>query len=140
MVRVLVADDHDLVREGIVTLLKRTDDIDVVGTAENGREAVTLAGKLLPDVIVMDINMPVLDGFQALKEIKALDISAHVVILSMHGNNNLVKQALRAGAVGYVLKRAAVQELAQAIQAVEQGKQYLSQSLLSLFSSDNPTQ
>ena len=125
-IRVLVADDHTLVRRGIRALLEHADGIEVVGEAENGQEALALVKRLQPDVVVMDISMPELDGIKATEQIHALGISTHVVILSMYANVDLVKQALQNGASGYVLKRSATEELLQAVRTAQAGKIYLS--------------
>ena len=135
-IRVLVADDHTLVRRGIRALLEHADGIEVVGEAENGQEALTLVKRLQPDVIVMDISMPELDGIKATEQIQALGISTHVVILSMYANVDLVKQALQNGASGYVLKRSATEELLQAVQTAQAGKIYLSALLDSIPGND----
>jgi DNA-binding NarL/FixJ family response regulator len=129
MIRVLVADDHYLVRQGIRALLEIAEGIEVVGEAENGQEAIALVKSLKPDVVVMDISMPELDGIQATEQIAALDVPTHIVILSMYASTNLVRQALQKGADGYVLKRSASEELLQAVRVVEQGETYLSTAL-----------
>ena len=126
MVRVIVADDHHLVRQGIRMLLERADDIEVIGEAEDGLEAVELAERLTPDVLVMDISMPRLNGTQATERIRALHLATQVVILSMHADETIVRQALRRGARGYVLKRAVGEELLLAVRAASQGDTYLS--------------
>ena len=124
--RVIVADDHHLVRQGIRMLLERADDIEVVGEAEDGLEAVELAERLTPDVLVMDVSMPRMNGTQATERIRALHLATQVVILSMHADETIVRQALRRGAKGYVLKRAVGEELLLAVRAASQGDTYLS--------------
>ena len=126
MVRVIVADDHHLVRQGIRMLLEKAEDIDVVGEAENGLEAVELAESLSPDIVVMDISMPRLNGIQATEESRSRVSQTQVVILSMHADDAMVRQALRRGARGYVLKRAVGEELLLAIRAAMNGESYLS--------------
>jgi len=120
-IRVLVVDDHKLVAKSIKNLLAREPDIQVVGTAENGRVAIQLAQAEKPDVIVMDISMPELDGIRAAAEIKALGISAHIIMLSMHHSSALVQQARKNGASGYVIKQQATSELIPLIRAVFAG-------------------
>ena len=126
MVRVIVADDHHLVRQGIRMLLEKAEDIDVVGEAENGLEAVDLAESLTPDIVVMDISMPRLNGIQATEQIRSRVSQTQVVVLSMHADDAMVRQALRRGARGYVLKRAVGEELLLAIRAAMNGETYLS--------------
>ncbi len=126
MIRVIVADDHHLVRQGIRMLLEKADDIEVVGEAEDGQEAVEMAERLTPDVMVMDISMPRLNGTQATERIHSRGLATQVVILSMHADETIVRQALRYGAKGYVLKRAVAEELLLAVRAAKLGDTYLS--------------
>ena len=126
MIRVIVADDHHLVRQGIRMLLEKADDIEVVGEAEDGQEAVEMAERLTPDVLVMDISMPRLNGTQATERIHSRGLATQVVILSMHADKTIVRQALRYGAKGYVLKRAVAEELLLAVRAANLGDTYLS--------------
>jgi DNA-binding NarL/FixJ family response regulator len=129
VIRVIVADDHHLVREGIRALLERADDIEVVGEAADGQEAVELAQRLAPDVLVMDIAMPRLDGTQATERVCALGVATQVVILSMHSDETLVRQTLRSGARGYLLKRSVTEELLLAVRAAARGEIYLSPAI-----------
>jgi DNA-binding NarL/FixJ family response regulator len=124
MIEVLIADDHQHVRQGLKRLLQHTNDILVIGEASDGEEAVELAQKLRPDVIVMDITMPKLDGLQALARIQKRQIPTRVVMLSMHADHDFVRTAMRQGAHGYVLKRDAVQDLTKAIYAAWRGDTY----------------
>jgi len=126
MIRVVIADDHNLVRQGIRAILEKADDLEVVGEAEDGIEAVQLAQSTLPDIVVMDISMPRLNGTQATQRIQALRLPTRVVILSMYSEKSLVRQALRLGAQAYVLKRAVADELLLAIRAAKNGDTYLS--------------
>lgn len=121
IIRVLVVDDHKLVRNSIETLLKREPDLQVVGTAENGRMAIQLAQTEKPDVIVMDVSMPELDGIHAAGEIKALGISTQIIMLSMHHSSALVQQARKNGASGYIIKQQANRDLIPTIHAVFDG-------------------
>lgn len=129
MIRVIVADDHHLVRQGIRALLERADDIEVVGEAADGQEAVKLVQRLAPDVLVMDIAMPRLNGTQATERVCALGMATQVVILSMHSDETLVRQMLRRGARGYLLKRSVTEELLLAVRAASRGEVYLSPAI-----------
>jgi len=125
-ITVFVADDHAIVREGLVNLLSSQPDIRVVGTAIDGRQAVREVVKLQPEVVVMDIAMPQMNGIEAAREIRARAASARVVILSMHSSVEHVHHALAAGAYGYVLKQSVAQEIIEAVRAVRAGRRYLS--------------
>jgi len=120
-VRVLIVDDHAIVRDGIRALLAPVEDIVVVGEAGGGREAIELAQSLSPDVIVMDIAMPDLGGLEATLAIRKLRPEARVIVLSQYGDAEYVRRFLRAGASGYVLKKAAGADLVAAIRAVHRG-------------------
>ena len=126
MIRVLLAEDHHIVRQGLRALLEKTDDIEVIGEADDGQVAVTLSQQLLPDVLVMDLQMSQLNGIQAMLQLRTLDCPTQFIILSMYGDETLVRQAMRSGARGYVLKRAATDELLLAIRAASRGETYLS--------------
>ena len=125
MIRVLLADDHTIVRQGVRMCLEAMGDIAVVAEAEDGQEAVSLASQLRPDVAVVDLTMPRLNGVEAIRQIKRDLPSTEVVVLSVHDSEAYVVQALRAGAAGYVLKRNAATELAEAIRAAHSGQAYL---------------
>ncbi|MCB0072996.1 MAG: response regulator transcription factor [Caldilineaceae bacterium] len=128
-ITVLLAEDHTIVRKGIRSLLDAERDIDVVGEAENGREAVEIAEVIHPDIVVMDHSMPVLNGLEAMRQIRQRDDGIKVLILTMHTNEEYVFQFLRAGAAGYVVKQSAPNELVAAIRAVAAGQSYLSPSI-----------
>ena len=128
-IRILIADDHALVRESIRAILANQGDMEIVATAGDGNEAVQLAMTHQPDVIVMDISMPSMDGLHATELIHRAQASINIVILSMHVNAALVQQALRMGARGYVLKRRATDELPEAIRAAVQGQVFLSPAI-----------
>lgn len=129
MIRVILADDHHLVRGGIRALLERAEDIEVVGEAEDGQQAIDLTRRLAPDVLVMDIAMPRLDGIQAAERIRALGLATRVVILSMHADETLVRQALRGGASGYLLKSSVTEEMLVALRAAMRDEVYLSPAI-----------
>jgi DNA-binding NarL/FixJ family response regulator len=124
--RVLLADDHDLVRAGIRSLLEKMSDIEVVAETGNGHEALELTKKLLPEVILLDIALPGLNGLEALARLTKELPAVKVIILSMHANEEYVMQALRGGACGYLVKDAAVSELELAVRAVTRGETHLS--------------
>ncbi|MGB2824866.1 MAG: response regulator transcription factor [Phycisphaerae bacterium] len=125
-IRVLVADDHELMREGLISMLAGEADFEVVGEAGNGRRAVELAGKLAPDVVVLDITMPDLNGVEAARIIHSRLPKAKIVALSMHQEHRLVMDMMKAGASGYLPKSSAFEELGRAIRCVSSGKMYLS--------------
>lgn len=124
-IRILLADDHALMRAGLRKLLESAPGFEVVAEAANGREVVRLARELVPDVVLMDIAMPELNGFEATTRIARSDHPVPVLILSMHATEQYVLEALRAGAAGYVLKDSAVEELERAIRSVIRGERYL---------------
>jgi DNA-binding NarL/FixJ family response regulator len=126
VIRVIIADDHHLVRQGIRALLEKADGIQVVGEAADGQEAVELVERLAPDVLVMDVAMPRLSGIQAIARVRGLGVATQVVMLSMYSDETLVRQALRNGAKGYLLKRSVTEELLLAVRAASQGEIYLS--------------
>ena len=124
-VRILLADDHDLLRAGLRLLLQSMEGFDVVGEAGNGREAIALAQKLRPDVVMMDIQMPELNGLDATARLVASTPGTNVVIVSMNASEESVLAALRAGAVGYLLKNVPPVELELALRAASRGQTYL---------------
>lgn len=128
-IRILIADDHDLVRAGFRALLEKLDDCEVVAEADDGRQALRLVEQLRPDVVLMDVKMPSLNGLEATALITRDYPSVRVVMLSMYTTEEYVIQALRAGASGYLLKDAATTELRLAVQAAVQDEMYLSPSI-----------
>jgi two-component system response regulator NreC len=134
--RILLADDHTVLREGIRALLNEQPDMVVVGEAENGRWAVHLAHELRPAVVLMDIAMPLLNGLEATRQIKRDHPEINVLVLTMHDNEEYVRQVLAAGASGYVLKRAAASELVSAIRAVHHGEAVLSPAVTRVLIED----
>ncbi len=125
-VRILLADDHSIMREGLAALLEKQPDLTVVGQADTGRAAVRLARELAPQVVIMDISMPDLNGIEATRQILAEGAGVKVIALSMHSDRHFVRGMLKAGASGYLLKHSASQELIKAIQVVLAGRVYLS--------------
>lgn len=125
-IRILLADDHKLVRAGIRSLLQRLPDIEVVAEASNGHEALRLIEEHRPQIVLMDIAMPELNGLEATRRVAKTFPDVSVIILSIYSDEEHVYQALRAGAAGYLLKGAAIEELEIAIRAVAQGETYLS--------------
>ncbi len=126
IIRVLLAEDHTIVRKGLRALLDDEAGIEVVGEAEQGQQTIELVRRLLPDVVLMDITMPVLNGLEATRQIKKLFPQVKVLVLTVHLTEEYVYQTLQAGASGYVVKHAAVSELVQAIQTVYCGGTFLS--------------
>ncbi|HQZ72182.1 MAG TPA: response regulator transcription factor [Anaerolineae bacterium] len=129
MIRVVVADDHPLLREGVRALLAKADDIEVVGEAPDGPTAILLASRLKPDVLVTDLAMPGAGGIAVLEALAREGLPTHVIVLSMHGDDALVGEALAKGAHGYVLKEAVTEELLLAIRTAARGGTYIGSAL-----------
>ncbi len=128
-IRVVLADDHTVVRQGFRSLLQEDKSIDVVGEAENGRDAVLMVKKYLPDVVVLDISMPILNGVQATRQIRKFNPKIKILILSMHKDEEYVREVFLAGALGYILKQTTGPDLISAIKEVNRGNAYLSPSI-----------
>jgi DNA-binding NarL/FixJ family response regulator len=139
-IRVLLADDHTLVRAGIRALLEKLPGVEVAGEASDGREVMDLIKAQQPEVVLMDISMPGLNGLQALARITRDFPRVRVIILSMHPNDEYVLQALKSGASGYLLKRAATAELPAALNSVVSGDIYLSREITTQFFKKFPLQ
>ncbi len=135
-IRILVADDHKIVRDGLRNLLEQQEDMEVVGEADNGRAAVELACSLAPNVAVLDIGMPELNGIDATKKILAEAPGVRVIALSMHSDRRFVEGMLHAGAVGYLLKDCAFDELARAVRTAVAGQVYLSPAISGVLVKD----
>lgn len=132
MIRVVIADEEEMVREGFRLLLRRAADIEVVGAARDGHEAVQLAQELYPDVVTMDIGMPRLNGLRATQQITIRRANTRILMVSSGYNEALIAQALQSGASGYVAKRGTFEALVPAIRAVRKGKSYFSASVSTL--------
>jgi DNA-binding NarL/FixJ family response regulator len=134
--KVLIADDHQIMREGLRTMLEKEHDLTVVGEAENGRMTLRLARELIPDVIIMDVAMPDLNGIEATRQIVAELPSVKIIALSMHDDRRFVLNMLKAGAAGYMLKDCAFKDLAKAIRVVRTNKTYLSNEVADIVVKD----
>jgi DNA-binding NarL/FixJ family response regulator len=126
MITVLLADDHAMVRDGLRYILEAAGDIQIIGLAANGREALEQAAVTCPDIAVIDISMPVMDGIEATRQILKVCPRTRIVTLSMYHTGEYVQRALNAGAYGYVLKDAAGNELVEAVRSLHAGRRYLS--------------
>ncbi|GMR09299.1 MAG: response regulator transcription factor [Anaerolineae bacterium] len=124
-ITVLLADDHHLLRSGLKLLLEQSGDITVIGEADDGLNAVSLADQLKPDVVLLDLTMPGLSGLEALEMIGKVSPGSRVLVLTMHDDESYLRRALRAGAAGYILKKAADAELLSAVRAVSRGEVYV---------------
>ncbi len=126
MIRILLADDHTIVRQGLKLILSAQRDLEVVGEAANGREVVELAQKLRPDVVLLDVAMPELNGIEATRQMMAANARLRILVLSMHKEAVYVREILKAGARGYLLKDVIDSELLNAVRSVAQGDGYIS--------------
>jgi len=135
-IRIVLADDHRITREGLLSMLNNEDGMDVVGEAENGREAVTLAQELLPDLVIMDVTMPDLNGIEATRMITSGAGEIDVIALSMYSDKQFVQGMIQAGASGYLLKDCAFEELLNAIRVVVSGNTYLSPAIAGIVVKD----
>lgn len=136
MIKVMIVDDHSIVREGVSRLLERHADITVVGTAASGRAALGLADELSPEVVLMDVVMPDMNGIEATKEILKGHPGVRVLMLSMHRDRKTVSQALKSGAMGYLLKDRFSAELVQAVRALHAGQLYLCSDIVAVVIDD----
>lgn len=135
-IRILLVDDHTILRAGLKMMLNAQPDMEVVGEAQDGRQAIHEVQRLQPDVILMDITMPDMNGIEATRQVKKILPDAKVLVLTMHENDEYVFQALRAGASGYMLKEAADTELISALHVVQNGQFYLSPAAQSVMVGD----
>ncbi len=136
MIRILIADDHTVVRDGLRALLERQPDMEVVAEAGDGRECVQLAEKHLPDVIMMDVAMPEMNGIEAARRILAATTATAVVMLSMHQDESYVLRSLRAGAKGYLLKDSPREDVLAAVRAAAAGRSFLSRRISLMLQED----
>jgi two-component system response regulator NreC len=135
-IRVLVAEDHDIFRKGICSLIEKTPDMEVVGEATNGEEAVRKARELDPDIVIMDVIMPGMNGIEATKAIHAYDFKKKIITLSLHSDRVYIIGMLKAGSSGYLLKDCVSQELVEAVRKVYGNRMFLGQSLIQTISKD----
>ena len=131
-IRIVVADDHQLFREGLVNLLENDDAIEVIGEAENGKEAIDKVFDLKPDILLTDIAMPEMNGMEATRQLKKKNPQLKIVALSMHSDKQFVKGMLEAGTDAYLLKNCTHQQLLEAVHSVYNGKKYLSEDITEL--------
>jgi DNA-binding NarL/FixJ family response regulator len=136
VIRVLVADDHPVVRQGLCTMLELEDDIEVVARAADGEEAVLMARREHPDITLLDVQMPVLDGIEALRRIRSDNPEARVIVLTTYRNEDYIFPSLRAGARGYLLKDSSREELTGAIRAVAAGESLLDPDMVDAAKDD----
>jgi RNA polymerase sigma factor (sigma-70 family) len=127
--KVLIADDHGVVRKGLRLLLEQYPELVVVGEAANGREAVTMAASLSPQVVVLDVAMPILNGIEAAEQILKVSSQVGIILLTMHADESYVLRALHAGVKGYLLKESAEEDLLSAIKSVANGKPFFSKAI-----------
>lgn len=133
MIRVIIADDHHIVRQGLRALLEREDNIEVVGEAADGLEAIELVKTLQPEILILDISMPRFDGIQTTAQIRTLSTRTQIIVLSIHNKRRIAQRMLRQGAKGYLLKSAINEELLLAIEAAQRGEIYLSPEISQLI-------
>jgi DNA-binding NarL/FixJ family response regulator len=131
LISVLLADDHPVVRQGLRTFFETLEDVEVAGEATNGAEAVELAQLLLPDIVLMDLVMPELDGVEATRRIRETDTESRVLMLTMHADKDVLADAIRAGASGYLVKDCSTEEIAEAVKLAANGETHLSPQLAS---------
>ena len=137
-INLLIVDDHDLLREGIVARLSDVNNIKIIGQGCNGKEAVALCKEYEPDVLLMDISMPEMNGLEAAKEIKLLGLKTRILFLSIYDDNEYVQEALRIGASGFVLKDVSKPEMLNAIKSVSEGAIYLGPKVAASLQNSNP--
>ena len=135
-IRIILADDHRIFRQGLRSLLEKETELELLGEAENGRKAVELAGELLPDVVVMDVSMPDLNGMEATRQIVSRVPGTKIIGLSIHSDRSFVEGMLKAGASGYLLKECDSEEFIRAIRAVALGQTYLSPAVAAVVVDD----
>ena len=132
-IEIIIADDHSMIREGIKQLLELDDNLKIVGFADNGKEAVSMVENLKPNILLLDINMPVLNGIEALSEIKKKKLNVGIIILTIHNEIEYLIKAIELGCDGYILKEYNSTELKKAIYSVSKGKKYIQLSMTPLL-------
>jgi len=135
---ILIADDHAIVRQGLRALIEKEPGMEVIGEAENGEQAVDMARELSPDIIIMDMAMPLLNGIEATKYILRENSNIRVIALSMHSNSHIIRKALKAGAMAYLLKSCLFDDLSRALKAVIANEKYLSPQIQELVAEGAP--
>jgi len=135
-IKILIADDHQLFREGLVNLLADSSGIEVIAEAQDGKETLLLAKKLKPDIVIMDIGMPIMNGLQATTALQKDHPEIKVIALSMHSDRDYIKSMLEAGASGYLFKNCSYHQLIEAIKSVYSGKKYLSDDITEVVIND----
>jgi len=135
-IKILIADDHQLFREGLVNLLSESDEIEIIAQAENGKDAIEMAKTNLPDIVIMDIGMPVINGVEATSILKEELPGIKIIALSMHTEKQFIKGMLEAGASGYLFKNCTYNQLIEAIKTVYEGKKYLSNKITEVLIED----
>lgn len=125
-IKIIIADDHHMIRDGLKSLLEKEQNFDLIGEAANGREITRLTAEMNPDIVLMDVSMPELNGIEATRQIKEHNEDVGIIALSVHSDVSFVRQMLKAGASGYLVKHCEFKELVQAIYAVDKGELYLS--------------
>ena len=142
MIRIVIADDHHLIRQSIVSLLDQVEYIEVVGEAADGHDTLKLTRRKRPDIVMVDIAMPLLNGIETTRQIREMDIGTRVIVLSMYSEEDVVREAFKSGAMGYLLKSSVVEELLIAIRSASKGETYLSpaiaQTMLSVYLKSEP--
>jgi DNA-binding NarL/FixJ family response regulator len=134
--KIVIADDYGILRQGLKSLIEKQDELEVIGEAADGSQVVEVARKLKPDLVIMDISMPNMNGIEATKEILSQNPKVKIIALSMHSNKRFVSEMLKAGAMGYVLKSYLFDELVRAINAADKGERYLSPRITNVLVED----
>ncbi len=124
--RILIVDDHQLVLDGLISIIKELNDFEIVGSARNGKEGIQLCETMEPDLILMDIDMPIMNGLEASRQIKSQMPEKKIIVLTMHNEASLIKKVMDIGADGYLLKNADREEFSMALKSVAEGKGYFS--------------
>lgn len=137
VIRVIIADDHELIREGIKQILELESDIEVVGQVSNGEEAFIMANELEPDIVLLDINMPKLNGIETLRRFKDLGLKSKIIILTIHEDREYILKTLKIGAYGYILKDTDADSLIKGIRAVAKGEKYIQPSVSELVNGNS---